>query len=97
MFDRLAAIDLIADTIKAYVQSLLKVQLSNDLLFHMKLWPQDGTWEKLGFQLNGSERPMCRLYKALYGHPESGALWDAYLTAAIQKCDDWSYRHIRGS
>ena len=48
MFDRLAAIDLIADTIKAYVQSLLKVQLSNDLLFHMKLWPQDGTWEKLG-------------------------------------------------
>ena len=29
---------------------------------------------------------MCRLYKALYGHPVSGAHWDAYLTAAIQKC-----------
>ena len=50
MFDRLAAIDLIADTIKAYMQSLPKFQLSNDLLFHMKLWPQDGTWEKLGSQ-----------------------------------------------
>ena len=83
MFDRLAAIDLIADTIKAYVQSLLKVQLSNDLLFHMKLWPQDGTWEKLGSQRKGNVRPTCRLNIALYGRPESGAQGEAYLTAAI--------------
>eukprot|EP00973_Karenia_brevis_P019331 2650612-Karenia_brevis.AAC.1 len=29
---------------------------------------------------------MCRLVKALYGHPESGAHWERHLTAAIYRC-----------
>ena len=28
-------------------------------------------------------RPMCRLIKALYGHPESGAHWEAHLKSAV--------------
>ena len=27
---------------------------------------------------------MCRLIKALYGHPESGAHWERHLTAAVR-------------
>ena len=29
---------------------------------------------------------MCRLVMALYGHPESGALWEKHLTESIVKC-----------
>eukprot|EP00973_Karenia_brevis_P070942 9858274-Karenia_brevis.AAC.1 len=29
---------------------------------------------------------MCKLVKALYGHPESGAHWQRHLTAAIERC-----------
>ena len=28
---------------------------------------------------------MCRLVKALYGHPESGGHWEAHLEKAVQK------------
>ena len=28
---------------------------------------------------------MCRLYKSLYGHPESGAHWEAHLTERLRK------------
>ena len=31
-------------------------------------------------------RPCCRLHKALYGHPESGAHWEKHLTEAILRC-----------
>ena len=29
---------------------------------------------------------MCRLVKALYGHPESGGHWERHLTQAIREC-----------
>ena len=29
-------------------------------------------------------KPMCRLRKALYGHPESGGHWEKHLEAAIK-------------
>eukprot|EP00973_Karenia_brevis_P014649 1998479-Karenia_brevis.AAC.1 len=29
---------------------------------------------------------MCRLVKALYGHPESGGHWEKHLTKALLKC-----------
>ena len=29
-------------------------------------------------------RPVCKLVKALYGHPESGGHWERYLTDAIK-------------
>ena len=75
-----------ADAIKAYVQSLLASNSPTYVAIPHELWPQDGSWEKLGFQRKGYDRPMCRLNKALYGHPESGAHWEAHLTAAIRKC-----------
>ena len=40
-------------------------------------WPK--SWEGRGFK-----RPVCRLYKALYGRPDSGTYWE-------QHCD----RHLR--
>eukprot|EP00973_Karenia_brevis_P054546 7580146-Karenia_brevis.AAC.1 len=36
-----------------------------------------------GIQL---DRPVCRLVKALYGHPESGTHWEKHLTEAIERC-----------
>ena len=75
-----------ADAIKAYVQSLLKSNSPTYVAIPWELWPQDGSWEKLGFQRKGPKRPFCLLKKALYGHPESGAHWERHLTEAIKKC-----------
>ena len=30
--------------------------------------------------------PVCPLILALYGHPESGAHWEAHLTKAVKSC-----------
>ena len=34
----------------------------------------------------GYRRPVCKLDKAPYGHPESGGHWEAHLTRAIRAC-----------
>ena len=65
-----------ADAIRAYCQALLK--------------SKDPTWVTIPPLLRRKDmkefRPCCRLLKALYGHPESGAHWEKHLTSAIHKC-----------
>ena len=62
---------------RAYVQALLKSLYETWVAIPYELWPKDGSWK-------GMKRPMCRLVKALYGHPESGAHWEAPLPDAVK-------------
>ena len=68
-----------ADAIRAYVQSKLKSLHETWVAVPKELWPDK--W----FQ-EGKRKPMCRLNKALYGHPESGAHWERHLESAITSC-----------
>ena len=48
----------------------------------VELWPPK--WHKMGFKPYGDERPMSRLNKALYGHPEAGGHWERNLDTALK-------------
>ena len=61
----------IADAIKAYVQSYLKAKQETWIELPRELWPAD--WQ------GRFERPVVKLKKALYGHPEAGAHWERHL------------------
>jgi hypothetical protein len=65
-----------ADAIRAYVQCLLKSMFLTYVLIPRELWPE--AWHK-----EGKVAPMCKLHKALYGHPESGGHWERHLTDAL--------------
>jgi hypothetical protein len=65
-----------ADAVRAYVQALLKSLFETWVAVPFELWPKDGSWK-------GMWKPMCKLEKALYGHPESGAHWEAHLTESV--------------
>jgi len=69
-----------ADAIRAYVQSYLKTKCETWVSIPRELWP-DEWYDENGVPLY--ERPMCRLIKALYGHPESGGHWERHLEEAI--------------
>ena len=66
-----------ADARSAYLQSVLKSKHPTWVAIPFELWPQ--AWR------GRYTKPMCRLHKALYGHPESGAHWEKHLEAAIKK------------
>ena len=72
-----------SDALQAYLQSHLKSANETWLAIPEELWPADGSWQKLGFKNYGDHRPMCRLNKALYGHPEAGGHWERHLTKAL--------------
>jgi hypothetical protein len=76
-----------ADAVRAYVQSLLKSMHETWVCVPPELWPKDGSLEAKGFkpykEADRDRRPMCKLVKALYGHPESGGHWEKHLTDAI--------------
>jgi len=55
-----------SDIIKAYIQSDLKTLVETYVELPPELVPQ---------HLKGIYRPCTRLYKSLYGHPESGGHW----------------------
>ena len=46
------------------------------------------TWVQIPKELQPEgwkfRRPVCRLYKALYGHPESGGHWEKHLKGVIK-------------
>ena len=61
----------LADAIQAYIQAVLTgppcwVELPEDA------WPDDVDFRKF-------RRPVVRLIKALYGHPDSGTMWGTTL------------------
>jgi hypothetical protein len=66
----------VADAVKAYVQSDLKSKNPTYIEFPKHLCPPK--WRHL-------KRPVCRLIKALYGHPEAGAHWERHLTEIIKQ------------
>ena len=66
-----------ADAVKAYVQSELKSKQATWIALPTELWPE--AWK------GRYKRPMVRLIKALYGHPESGAHWQRHLEDILKK------------
>ena len=48
-------------------------------------WPDDWFSDGAARKSPRFVRPMVRLILALYGHPESGALWDKQLTEILTK------------
>ena len=66
-----------ADALQAYVQCVLKSKHPTYVRIPRELWPQ--SW------IGKYTAPYCKLNKSLYGHPESGAHWQAHLTEAIKR------------
>jgi hypothetical protein len=65
-----------ADAVKAYIQSLLKSKHPTWIELPRELWPK--SW------VGKYTRPVVLLIKALYGHPESGAHWEAHLESIVR-------------
>ena len=65
-----------ADAIRVYIQSELGSK--HQTWVHVPPELQPDQWKGKYVQ------PMCRLFKALYGHPQSGAHWEAHLNAAVE-------------
>ena len=66
-----------ADAVKAYVQSALKSKHPTWISLPPELWPAD--WK------GKYKKPIVRLIKSLYGHPESGAHWEKHLEDILRK------------
>ena len=64
----------VSDAIRAYIQSVLGSKYETWVLIPPELRPKH--WR--------AKRPMCKLVKALYGHPESGAHWERHLEKAVR-------------
>ena len=64
-----------ADAIRAYIQSLLKSKVETWVGIPPDLWPAH--WK------GKYTRPMCKLVRALYGHPESGSHSEQHLKEAV--------------
>ena len=65
-----------ADAIQAYIQAKLSgvywVELPDEA------WHPSANRHKF-------RRPVCRLVKALYGHPDAGTMWEQHCHTAVQK------------
>ena len=71
-----------ADAIQAYIQAKLTgtpcwVELPPEA------WPKH-------VNLKGFRRPVCRLVKALYGHPDAGTMWEQHCHNGVQKVGQWA-------
>ena len=69
----------LADAIQAYIQAVLTgppcwVELPEDA------WPDDIDFRKF-------RRPVVRLVKALYGHPDSGTMWEQHCDRKVRELD----------
>ena len=69
---------------QAYIQSQLKTSdrqgRSVDTWISLPPELQPAEWKQLPFR-----DPVVKLVKALYGHPDSGGLWERHLKAALTK------------
>jgi hypothetical protein len=66
----------VADAVKAYVQSDLKSKNPTYIEIPKHLCPKE--WL-------GMHKPVCKLVKALYGHPEAGAHWERHLEKIVRE------------
>ena len=71
-----------SDAIRAYIQSVLDSAVETWVLLPREVWPP--SWHHRGFV-----RPVVRLIKSLYGHPDSGGYWERHLNKAPV-----SYTHL---
>eukprot|EP00971_Amphidinium_carterae_P183811 3648649-Amphidinium_carterae.1 len=71
------------DASQAYLQSWIntKEHTPTFIILPKEWWP-DEWFDKQGKPLYHS--PVCRLTKALYGHPESGAVWEKHLSKVLK-------------
>ena len=70
-----------ADAIKAYLQSWLDSLAETWVRLPREVWPQE--W----FHSDGTpkyRRPVIRLLKSLYGHPEAGFHWERHLAKELK-------------
>ncbi len=65
-----------SDCVRAYVQA--------DLVGTNTFISLPPAWWPLAWRAAGLKRPVCRLRKALYGHPQAGDLWAERLGAALR-------------
>ena len=68
---------MLADAIRAYIQADLKGPR-----FFVELPPE--AWPPW-FNLQDYRRPVVRLRKALYGHPDSGTMWEQHCDKAVKE------------
>ena len=66
-----------ADALQAYLQADLHSKFPTWVRIPRELWPKEWHGRK------DLKKPMCRLKKSLYGHPESGGHWEKHLTKAL--------------
>ena len=84
-----------ADAEQAYIQAELSgtetwVEIPEDA------WPDDwwiypagvkpGTADAVARRAPKYERPVCKLLRALYGHPDSGTMWEVHCNKQVAKC-----------
>ena len=73
------------DAEQAYVQTLHKGQ-ETWVVLPEKFWKTE--WSKLGYK-----RPVVRLVKALYGHPNAGAYWEEHCNDILVNKLGWMQIH----
>ena len=66
-----------ADAEQAYVQARL-TGTPTWVLLPEDQWPQE--WKDAGYR-----RPVIRLTRALYGHPDSGTMWESHCNTSLKK------------
>ena len=71
----------------AYLQALIDTPTRTPTFVELprELWPDSWFHDGPARTQPKYIRPHCRLLRALYGHPEAGALWEATLTAIMQQ------------
>ena len=69
-----------ADAVKAYLQSELKSLCATWVRLPREVWPDDWFWPSGEPRYR---RPVVRLHKSLYGHPEAGSHWEKHLNKEL--------------
>ena len=79
------------DAETAYLQAVIDTPTRTPTFVELlrELWPDTWFQDRALRQIPKNDRPHCRLLRALYGHPEAGALWEARLDN-IMKTLGWS-------
>ena len=67
------------DAETAYLQAVIDTpnRIPTFVELPREWWPDSWFKDGAGREIPKYDRPHCRLLKALYGHPEAGALWEA--------------------
>ena len=75
------------DAETAYLQAVIDTPTRTPTFVELlrEWWPDSWFTDGALRQIPKYDRPHCRLLRALYGHPEAGALWEARLDEIMIK------------